>query len=122
MKLLGLVLVCLVATSCARPVDLSRQAPATLQQEPGGYELAHVERVVDGDTIEIRVTSRVAGPGAGEARVGSTYHVRLIGIDTPESVDPRRPVECFGKEAAAAMSALGEGRPVRLVKDVEEAD
>jgi micrococcal nuclease len=46
----------------------------------------------------------------------------LIGIDTPESVDPRRPVECFGTEAAAAARALMEGRSVHLVKDVEETD
>ncbi len=77
--------------------------------------------MVDGDTLVVEVTSRVEGPGAGEAGRGEA-RVRLIGIDTPESVDPRRPVQCFGKEASAAMKALVEGAEVRMVKDVEEAD
>jgi micrococcal nuclease len=46
----------------------------------------------------------------------------LIGIDTPESVKPNSPVECFGKEASAAAEALLGGKEVKLVKDVEEAD
>lgn len=117
------LLVGLALASCSGPrVLLTRQAPATLGSEPGGYERAVVTRIVDGDTIEARITGRVAGPGAGEARVGGTYRVRLIGIDTPESVDPRRPVECFGKEASAATDALLEGQRVVLVKDVEEQD
>lgn len=66
-----------------------------------------VERVVDGDTIVV----------AGGTRV------RLIGIDTPETKDPRKPVQCFGTEAAAHMSSLiGPGTPVRLVHDVERLD
>lgn len=66
-----------------------------------------VERVVDGDTIVV---------DGGE-------RIRLIGIDTPESVDPRRPVECFGREAAAFMEALlPPGTEVRLVFDVETED
>jgi micrococcal nuclease len=101
---------------------LSRQAPATLSGEPSGYESGEVTRVVDGDTIEVRVTGRIDGPGAGGARVGASYHVRLIGIDTPESVNPNTPVECFGRESSAAAKALLEGREVKLVRDLEESD
>ena len=109
--------------SCAgHRVVLSTQAPATLGSEPGGSETAVVTRIVDGDTIEVEISGRSDGPGAGRARVGDTYTVRMIGIDTPESVDPRRPVECFGREAAAATEALLAGAEVRLVKDVEEKD
>lgn len=63
-------------------------------------------RVIDGDTIEI---------AGGEK-------VRYIGIDTPEIVDPRSPVECFGKEATAENKKLVEGKMVRLEKDISERD
>lgn len=67
-------------------------------------------RVVDGDTI-------VAAVGGTEERV------RLIGIDTPESVDPRQPVECFGKAASARLAELlPAGAPLRLERDAEERD
>ena len=111
-----------VAACAVHQVVLSEQAPATLNEEPPGYESAIVTDVVDGDTIKVEITGRQRGPGAGDARVGGEYTVRLIGIDTPESVDPRRPVECFGKEASAATEALLAGEEVLLVKDVSETD
>ena len=121
--LLPLLGVALALAGCGgHRVLLLRQAPATLSEEPGGYEVAVVERVIDGDTVEARIIDRVDGPGAGRATLGRTYSVRLIGIDTPESVKPGSPVECFGKEASAAATALLNGRRVRLVKDVEETD
>jgi micrococcal nuclease len=76
---------------------------------PPGLTPAKVTRVVDGDTIEVEVD-------------GEVYKVRYIGIDTPESVDPRRAVECFGKEAAERNRELVEGRDVGLEKDVSETD
>ncbi|MDO8582086.1 MAG: thermonuclease family protein [bacterium] len=65
-----------------------------------------VTRVVDGDTIEIE---------GGEK-------VRYIGVNTPESVDPRRAVQCFGKEASAYNKKLILGKHVRLEPDVEDRD
>ncbi len=65
-----------------------------------------VKRVVDGDTIELENKEKV----------------RYIGINTPESVDPRRKVECFGKEASIYDKELVEGKRVRLVKDVSDRD
>lgn len=71
---------------------------------------AVVQRVVDGDTIEVLIG-------------GTDETVRLLGIDTPESVDPRSPVECFGREAAEHTAALlPEGTEVQLVRDVEARD
>jgi micrococcal nuclease len=70
---------------------------------------AQVLRVVDGDTIRVRLDGR-------------TERVRYIGVDTPESVKPGTPVQCFAKRAAAANAALVAGRSVRLVGDVEQRD
>jgi micrococcal nuclease len=122
MRRLLVCLVLLLSACGGHRVDLGRQSPATAAEEPGGYEIAEVTRVVDGDTVEVRITERSDGPGAGLAEVGETYSVRLIGIDTPESVKPGSPVECFGKEASAAATALLDGQTVTLVKDVEETD
>jgi len=73
---------------------------------PAGLEVT-VERVVDGDTIVV---------SGGE-------RVRLIGIDTPETKDPRRPVGCFGEQASNfTASLLPSGSRVRLVGDVEPRD
>jgi micrococcal nuclease len=63
-----------------------------------------VARVVDGDTVMVQAGSR-------------TLDVRLLGIDTPETVDPRRPVGCYGPEASAYTKHLLTGRTVRLVYD-----
>ena len=65
---------------------------------------AHVERVIDGDTIHVRVE--------GERRT-----VRLIGVDTPETKHPTKPVQYFGREASAFTKAALEGKTVRLQKD-----
>ena len=65
---------------------------------------------VDGDTVDVRL-------GQVEERV------RLIGIDTPESVAQDRPVECFGPEAKTRLAELlPEGTEVRLERDVEARD
>lgn len=110
-------------TSCAtHQVMLDHQAPPTRPSEPPGFETATVTRVIDGDTVEVMIESVSPGPGAGATIVGESYNVRLTGIDTPESVKPGTPVECFAREASAATKALLEGAEVVLVKDVEDAD
>jgi micrococcal nuclease len=125
MRPVALLLTTLVisAVGCSgHQVSLTVQAPATFPEEPGGHEDATVLRVVDGDTIEVRIDAITGGAGAAEVAVGDQEAVRLVGIDTPESVKRGSPVECFGKEASAAAGALLEGARVRLVKDVEEKD
>ncbi len=66
-------------------------------------------RVVDGDTIVVEVG------GKGEK-------VRLIGVDTPETVHPSKPVEYFGKEASAFTRQMVEGKRVRLEYDWQKRD
>ncbi len=68
-----------------------------------------VVRVVDGDTINVLIN-------------GKTEPVRYIGIDTPETVDPRKPVQCFGVEASKKNKELVEGSVVRLEKDITDRD
>ena len=65
-----------------------------------------VTRVIDGDTIQIDTGQKV----------------RYIGVNTPETVDPRRPVQCFGKEASAYNKNLVLNKKVKLVKDISEKD
>ena len=74
--------------------------------EPERASAQLVERVVDGDTI------RVQGVGS----------VRLIGVDTPETVDPRKPVQRFGVEASEFTRRLAEAKVVRLEFDWQRTD
>jgi micrococcal nuclease len=69
-----------------------------------------VERVVDGDTL-------VVNPS-----VGGTEDVRLLGVDTPETVDPNEPVEPYGPEASAFTNQQLEGERVTLIFDQERRD
>lgn len=69
-------------------------------------ETFKVTRVIDGDTIEIENGERV----------------RYLGVDTPETVDPRKPVQCFGVEASKKNKELVEGKTVRLEKDITDRD
>jgi micrococcal nuclease len=70
---------------------------------------AYCQRVVDGDTIEILIQ-------------GQVYKVRYIGVDTPETVDPRRPVGYYGKEASNKNKELVLDRVVFLEKDISDVD
>jgi micrococcal nuclease len=70
---------------------------------------AHVVRVIDGDTIEARIGDAVED-------------VRLIGVDTPETVKPGTPVQCFGERASHFTKRRLTGRRVRLVFGVERRD
>lgn len=79
------------------------------QQPASSRQSAQVVRVVDGDTIDVSID-------------GLTQRVRYIGVNTPETVDPGSPVECFGPEASAANKGMVEGKTVELEKDVSNTD
>ncbi len=94
-------------SSSVAPTPTLPAAPSpTVQRQE---EIAQVVEVIDGDTIDV-----VMG--------GERYRVRYIGIDTPETKDPSRPVEPFGPEASARNAELVGGKTVRLEKDVSETD
>ena len=71
--------------------------------------IAPVVRVFDGDTLEATIG-------------GEVEDVRLIGVDTPETVDPGAPVQCFGRRASSFTRRLVEGHRARLVFGVERRD
>ena len=112
--LLGSFVLGRVSRDVKPPVPTSTTAPTTtslpsLTETPIPASVSgtfKVTRVVDGDTIEIE---------GGEK-------VRYIGIDTPETVDPRKPVQCFGIEASKKNKELVEGKTVRLEKDITDRD
>jgi micrococcal nuclease len=79
----------------------------------GGVEAssegARVERVVDGDTVKVRIGGRLET-------------VRYIGMDTPETKKPRTPVQCYGKNASHENERLVAGQRVELTPGVEPRD
>lgn len=112
------LLTALALTSCAAPADTGRAAqlvnpratattpapaptPPPPAPAPGVYP---VDRVVDGDTVRI-------------TRGGKSVTLRLIGGDTPETVHPSKPVQCFGPEASAEAKRLLTGKKVKVVYD-----
>lgn len=104
-----------IATSTPVPSSQStttkKIATPTPAPEPASPQHTYyvVTKVVDGDTITIDLD-------------GSSETLRLIGINTPETVDPRKPVECFGKEASNEAKSLLTGKKVRIEKDPTQGD
>jgi len=96
-------------TPTAAKVPVSRSPLANAPTSLAGLTPARVTNVVDGDTVDVAIGSQ-------------TYRVRYIGIDTPETVDPNRPVQPFGKEASARNKQLVDGKTVYLERDVSETD
>jgi micrococcal nuclease len=94
--ILMITVLCLFAAGCA-PDE---------QPKPNGEMRVTVKRVVDGDTFE----------------TASGDKVRMIGVDTPETVKPNHPVEPYGKEASAYTKQLLTGKQVLLRFDVEPRD
>lgn len=100
----GVVVTHDVSTSDQVPSNAEVSGP--LEEEvTGPYP---VSKVVDGDTIWVQ-------------REGQPVKLRLIGIDTPEVHDPRKPVQCFGREAAAAAESMLAGQQVLLESDSSQA-
>lgn len=87
-------------------VDKKNDVKSNSVVETSSTTEAIVARVIDGDTIEL----------------DNGQKVRYIGINSPETVDPRKAVQCFGKEASQFNKELAEGKKVLLVKDVSDTD
>lgn len=83
--------------------------PPAGEDRPSRGVQAEVVRVVDGDTIEVEIG-------------GAEEDLRYIGVDTPETVKPGEPVQCFGPQASAYNRELVERREVLLRFDAERRD
>ncbi len=105
--LIALFVVLGMASPFAEPVPapVPEGTPSTIATST----LYAVTKVVDGDTIHIDIN-------------GKSETVRLIGINTPETVDPRRPVQCFGKEASNKAKELLEGKQVRIETEASQGE
>jgi endonuclease YncB( thermonuclease family) len=75
-----------------------------IESENDKNKLFKVVSIIDGDTIDVMIR-------------GKAERVRLLAIDTPETKDPRKPVQCFGNEATKKMQSFVSGKYVRLVDD-----
>jgi micrococcal nuclease len=105
----GSIALLLIATAILlRPWDLGHDPAA--DDEASRHLTGRVTRAVDGDTLEVAIDG------------GSTETVRLIGVDTPETVKPDTPVQCFGPRASAFEHHTVEGHRVRLLTGVEPRD
>jgi len=99
-----IIVLALLSLLWVAPRHVAAQPAAVPDQE------AIVTNVVDGDTIDVQLAD------------GSTYRVRYIGIDTPETVAPGRPVQCWGPEASTRNRELVLGQLVSLERDTSETD
>lgn len=110
--LVRLLIVAAILAAAASLLPVFRSPPPTSTRSAPAAPFSQVvlwricERVIDGDTIVLD----------GQERV------RLIGVDTPETKHPRKPVERFGKEASAFTRRLVEGHRVRLEYDQARRD
>jgi micrococcal nuclease len=95
------------------PPELVQEINTEVIEEPvvvtAPSQLYEVARVIDGDTLDVLMNGKVE-------------RLRLIGIDTPETVDPRKPVECFGREASDMTKAILTGQKVALESDPSQGE
>lgn len=87
-------------------ITQSTQTKSTLGDSSGSNQ---VTKVVDGDTVKVMIDGKIET-------------IRLLGIDTPEVVDPRKPVQCFGKKASEKTKELLTGKSVLLESDPTQGD
>lgn len=98
------------AASQARPSPSVARLVRAYPAPPSSAERVRVLRVVDGDTF------------IGQFPSGAEDRVRLIGVDSPEAVQPNAPVECFGPAASEYARGRIEGKVVLTAMDVSETD
>jgi micrococcal nuclease len=112
---LAVLLVCALSACSAPSTTITRTKTVTAQPTPRSPDVpasrrtALVTRVVDGDTAHVRYHGR-------------DVTIRFLGVDTPETVAPGQPIECYGPEASAFTTKKLSGASVRLEFDVDRID
>lgn len=97
-------------TGCSAAQTIASEIDATAAATPGGeHTPAQVVRVVDGDTLIVDIA-------------GERHRIRVLSIDTPETVDPDQPVQCYGPEASAFAHDTLAGQTVTLRSDPTQGD
>ncbi len=104
---LVLVSVCLIALTIGASAPQPTTLPAFKQPDLTKRTPYPVVRVIDGDTIVVKLD-------------GKDTTVRLIGVDTPETKHPQKPVQYYGKEAARFTGNLLKGEKVYLGRDPQQ--
>lgn len=95
----------IIPTSVPTAFIIPSDTPFPIPQD----DIFSVTRIVDGDTIDVNINGKIE-------------RIRLIGIDTPETLDPRKPVQCFGKEAGDKAKEILTGKKVSLESDPTQGD
>ena len=118
-SLLGIALLLAVIGAFLEPRTADPLPPAQLAEVAAAIPMStatttvqehtyyRVVKVVDGDTLDVLMN-------------GKPVRLRLIGLDTPETVDPRKPVQCFGKAASDTAKEMLAGKTVRLEYDASQ--
>lgn len=101
-KIIGLLISLILAIISYYTVEYPQRAAEIVSNIPAGSY--HVTEFTDGDTIAVDMNGR-------------SEKIRMIGVDTPETHDPRKSVECFGKAASEYTKQLIGDKPVRLEAD-----
>ena len=103
---ISLAMVLIGIYGCSAGGGFDSQSQNSGSSESLVFEDAFVARVIDGDTVELESGDRV----------------RYLGIDTPETVHPDKPVECYGPESSDRNRQLVEGKAVRLLRNGQDRD
>lgn len=98
-----------IPTITVIPTIIPTAIPTKIIEASKSLDLVKVTKIVDGDTIKVDIG-------------GTIETVRMIGVDTPEIKDPRKTVQCFGKEASARTKELLENQMVKLEADSTQND
>ena len=110
MRLSGIVVCLCLLLGLSIPAEAAKPKPHRYDLQPNAVYEVSVRRVVDGDTIVVAFPT------------GEQERVRLIGVNTPETVHPKKPVEYYGKEASDFTKRELPGKKVWLQMDVQVRD